>query len=422
MSGVRKQPLRGGKYQGWFVDSLGNRKFFTGTRSKKETERLALRFEDEHRQIRQGYVPEPGVADEHHDRLFAEVTSEYVAWGESQGGLGGRPWSQEHVKKRRTLLAWWQETLSLETLSNIEGILPRVEKALRELQKKGRAGKTLANYAEALTAFCDWCVKRGYLESNPLKSLGRFDTTPLTLRRALTADEIIRLLDVCAPHRKLLFETAFMSGLRSGELRRLTIDHLDRERSGLILDAEWTKNRESGLQPIPASLTERLYEFAHSGEPARLYARFLQRRDATRKIPSHPLLYVPSDPARELGKDLKAAGIPKHNAEGKVDFHACRVAYITFVIESGANIKEAQVLARHKTPGLTMNVYGRVRQDRLSGTVERLGETLLTHEKCATYVHQDSKERGGESITTIENNGLLSAKTMELRGIEPLTS
>jgi hypothetical protein len=36
------------------------------------------------------------------------------------------------------------------------------------------------------------------------------------------------------------------------------------------------------------------------------------------------------------------------------------VAYINFVIESGVSIKEAQALARHATPQLTLNVYGRV--------------------------------------------------------------
>ena len=194
------------------------------------------------------------------------------------------------------------------------------------------------------------------------------------------------------------------------------------ERCALIPDAEWTKNREASFQPIPASLTGRLYEFARSGEPVRLYAKFLQRKDATREIPGHPLLYAPSDPSRELGKDLNTAGIPKHTAEGKVDFHACRVAYITFVIESGANVKEAQVLARHKTPDLTMNVYGRVRQDQLSKTIERLGETLQPQAKCGTYVHQSRVGREAETTTSIKNRDLYSARMMELRGIEPLTS
>ena len=250
----------------------------------------------------------------------------------------------------------------------------------------GRTGKTLANYAEAIGAFCAWCVKRGYLASDPLKSLGRFDTTPRTQRRALTADEISCLLSACAPHRRLVYETAFMSGLRANELRNLTINHLDREQSGIVLDAKWTKNRDPGFQPIPASLVERLYDFALSGEPTRLYEKFYKDKPGRRIIPGNPLLYVPSETARDLEKDLHAAGIPKHTSEGKVDFHACRVAYINFVIESGVSIKEAQALARHKTPQMTLDVYGRVRGEQLALTVEHIGRTVLPQEKCVTYV------------------------------------
>gem|GEM_PF-5348252 len=53
-------------------------------------------------------------------------------------------------------------------------ILPRVEKALRELQAQGSAGKTLANYAASLKAFCAWCIERGYLAEHPLAGLADF--------------------------------------------------------------------------------------------------------------------------------------------------------------------------------------------------------------------------------------------------------
>src|SRR5262245_35114228 len=55
MAGVRKKPIQGGKYQGWFIDAMGKRRFFTGTRAKTETLRIAQRLEDEHRQVRLGY-------------------------------------------------------------------------------------------------------------------------------------------------------------------------------------------------------------------------------------------------------------------------------------------------------------------------------------------------------------------------------
>jgi hypothetical protein len=41
MAGVRKKPIRGGKYQGWFINGFGKRQFFTGTRNKAETLRIA---------------------------------------------------------------------------------------------------------------------------------------------------------------------------------------------------------------------------------------------------------------------------------------------------------------------------------------------------------------------------------------------
>jgi len=56
------------------------------------------------------------------------------------------------------------------------------------------------------------------------------------------------------------------------------------------------------------------------------------------------------------------------------------------VIESGASVKETQALARHATPAMTMNVYGRTRNERLVQTVERVGEMVSVEEKRAGSV------------------------------------
>ena len=88
----------------------------------------------------------------------------------------------------------------------------------------------------------------------------------------------------------------------------------------------------------------------------------LETRKSDAKPPADPLLYVPSHPARELEEDLDAAEIPKWTDDGKVDFHACRVAYITLLFEGGADVKTVQTLARHCDPRITMNVYARFRR------------------------------------------------------------
>ena len=57
--------------------------------------------------------------------------------------------------------------------------------------------------------------------------------------------------------------------------------------------------------------------------------------------------------------DLEVAGIPQHTPKDKLDFHACRVAFINLILDQGqVTPKEAQELARHSTLDLTMNVYG----------------------------------------------------------------
>ena len=222
----------------------------------------------------------------------------------------------------------------------------------------------------------------------------------------MTAEEITTLLRICAPHHRLLLETAFLSGLRANELRNLTTDHLDRDQCGLRLDAAWTKNRKPGFQPLPASLVERLAAVTYSGEPCRLYGHFYGRKTVKEALPPRPLLYVPSHPSRELDKDVLVTGLPKSTSAGKHDFHACRVAYIHLVIESGVSVKEAQTLARHATPQLTMNVYGRVREERLAQAIEKMAQSLLSEAECAPGVPHNTTDTKEKHPTPLVNKAL----------------
>jgi hypothetical protein len=123
MAGVRKKPIRGGKYQGWFINGFGKRQFFTGTRNKAETLRIAHRLEDEHRQIVLGYRPALRSADTHQNRAFSDIKDEYLDWGKAQGGRDGRSWGTTHARNRRAQLGWWQDYLGLETLADTDGPL-----------------------------------------------------------------------------------------------------------------------------------------------------------------------------------------------------------------------------------------------------------------------------------------------------------
>jgi integrase len=247
-----------------------------------------------------------------------------------------------------------------------------VEAALRGLLASDRSARTAAGYAESLVAFCAWCVQRGYLAHNPLKGLKRIHLGAHTVRRALTQVEIAKLLEAASADRQLLYETALTTGLRAKELRSLRVCDLDPTRGGLILDPEWTKNRLPGFQVLPASLLKKLTEAS---------------RD---KGPHAPLLKVPMHTSRIVDRDLEKAGIPKTTSEGKVDFHALRTTYATLIIESGANVKETQVLLRHASPNVTMNAYARTRPEGLQRVADHVGEMINLRSKCATSVQRAS--------------------------------
>jgi integrase len=415
MAGVRSSARSNGKYQGWYIDYTGKRVFFTGTRSRSGTRQMAERLEDEHRQVRLGYRPPPSAALRHAKRSFGEAADEYIAWGESQGGRLGRPWGRTHARERRSKLAWWQEQLDLKQLADLPGSLPRVEAVLRRLSMVGSngrgpglSGKSITNYAECIHSFCCWAQRRGYLEGNPLANMAAFDSTPRSRRRALTRDEIQRLLMVAPEHRQIVYEVALTTGLRAAELRALTPDSIDESRGALILDASWTKNRKPGLQPLPQALLDKLIEYGRMGAAQELYKRHFGRIDSsTDGVPGNPLLFVPTHPARDLKIDLEAAGVQIDKpGEGKVDFHSLRVTYVTLVVEAGANAKESQVLARHATPELTMNVYARARDESLTALAEKVGRSVLPETERVTCVSSIEDAVNREAPNSCDNKDL----------------
>ncbi|MBL7223639.1 MAG: hypothetical protein ISS72_07290 [Candidatus Brocadiae bacterium] len=169
---------------------------------------------------------------------------------------------------------------------------------------------------------------------------------------------------------------------------------------------EWTKNRKEGFQPLPLALIRRLQSFASVGAAAKLYSKFRTRTDERMAIPEHPLLYVPPHTARAMYKDIKAAGIKRSSPEGKLDFHSLRVAYITFVCEVGATVKEAQEMARHSTAHLTLNTYARARGSRLAELVEKVAETAIPRGKRALCVHDGETEAQREGRNALGENTL----------------
>jgi integrase len=156
-----------------------------------------------------------------------------------------------------------------------------------------------------------------------------------------------------------LYLTACATGFRAGELASLTPASFDLGAlpARVTLPARKGKNRRLAVQPLPADVAEALRDYL-AGRPADLSV--------------WPGCW--SDRAADmLRPDLAAAGIP-FRVEGPdgplfADFHALRHTCITMLEQSGVTIKQAQVLARHSDPKLTIGRYSHA-------TLAKLGDAL----------------------------------------------
>ena len=416
MAGVTGRKYADGTWRIWYMDGTGKQKFARGTRFKRESRQLAKALEIRERNASLGYHPAPPAQEVHRGEPIDDIMADYLAWGDTQGGLIGGSWSTAHAAEKRAKLGYWKEKLGLEFVGDLRGKLPVAEACLREL-KAGRTNKTLNGYIDALKSLSTWCVDRDYLEENPFRKLRFLDGRPQVERRALTIEEAAHLLAVAPPDRRVLYETALLSGLRANETRQLTLRHLDQKNGGIWLVAEWTKGRRDCLQPLPGWFLDRLHEYGRQNSASRLYDK---HRSERLDVPAEPLFFVPHHTARSLNIDLKAAGIEKSTPEGKIDFHALRTTFSTLLDDVGATEKTKEVLLRHAPSTLANKRYVKVRSGRPSETVDRVAVALgLTYFYAKTMPKPQIMAVGQDSNPLIYQTVRFRKGVVGAPGFEP---
>ncbi len=221
-----------------------------------------------------------------------------------------------------------------------------------------KAPKTINHFIGAAKGFCNWAVERGRLYANPLAKLAAVVVDEVKRpRRAITLDEINRLLAASGP-RRLVYWTALATGLRAGELKRLQWGDVridDVPAPYIQLRAKATKAKRADAIPLRSDLADALLAARPDGCNAmdRVFAD------------------VPRN--RAYKRDLERAGIAFEDAEGRrADFHALRYAYCSHLAAAGVNPREAMGLMRHTDMRLTANVYTDEHLLPLRAAVEKL--------------------------------------------------
>lgn len=217
-------------------------------------------------------------------------------------------------------------------------------KYLARRKADGTAPRTLKNLRATVMAFCLWAVGAERLDRNPLARLPSIDTTAdrRRLRRALTPDEVTRLLAVAGP-RELVYRVALGTGLRLSELRRLQWGDVridDTFKPRMDLRPEATKSKRADSVPFTPSLVARLRK-------------------------ARPDDYSPTDPVfRTVPEfdtwcaDMDRAGITYRDGDVlTVGFHSLRVTFCSELERAGVTPRTIMELMRHRDYKLTAGTY-----------------------------------------------------------------
>lgn len=329
-----------------YFDHRGKRRTRIGFTDKGLTEELAAKLETEAR------LRSTGLIDPQQDRFAQQkavpIKDHLVAFEESLEENTGK-----HVKLTMTRVRRIVEGCGFTTLADIDG--EPIQACLRKLRKAADLGhRTYNHYLQAMDAFCNWCVATKRLIANPILGLERLNTEVdiRHARRALTADEVARLVDSArTSHKRIqgfsgetrarIYLMSYMTGLRKKELASLTPRSfaLDAEQPTVTVEAACSKHRRKDVLPLHADLVAMLREWIKGLKPTDKLFPNLDRKKTWFMV----------------RRDLERVGIPYENDDGIADFHAAgRHTHITELLRNGATLPQAKELARHSDVKMTM--------------------------------------------------------------------
>jgi excisionase family DNA binding protein len=254
--------------------------------------------------------------------------------------------------------------------------LPReTVEALAKRAARGHGTQAANYYLRALQRFCRWCVRDRRIPESPVAYLegGNPKLDRRHDRRELPPADLIRLFEhtqaspsafrgLTGIDRYHLYLAACGTGFRAGELAALVPELFDfgSEPATVTLPAATDKRRRRAVQPLPPAVAAALRDYLR-GKPA--------------GRPVWPGTWA-ERAADMLAADLEAVGVPYvvQGPDGPLyaDFHALRHTYVSTLARSGLTVKQAQKLARHSTPELTIGRYAHAELAELGEAVGRL--------------------------------------------------
>jgi integrase len=292
-------------------------------------------------------------------------------------------------------VAWEDDQLILDRFASFVGETAYVQDIDRhlieqfqlELLSKRISKPSVNRYLATIKCFFNRLIDWHSLQINPCRGIKMYPETSRT--HWLEAGQIAELLDKCSVRLRPIVQVALLTGLRRGDILRLTWDRIDIEQS--IIRIVQGKTKTSLLLPMSEALLEVL-----------------------RGIPRDPdcpyVFHDAGEPLRENGwartdfiKARRGAGLPNTR------FHDLRHTAATQLRRLGKDLQVVQQLLGHKTIRTTLR-YSHVHPVELREAVNKLGQKIMPRGfRHFTITSQSADESLAHDHRPVKNDANLVA-------------
>jgi integrase len=336
--------------------------------------------------IRRAHEESAGLVNPFEEHLSRPLVDHVSDW---RASLIAKGVTLKHVRSTVTSAKATLDDVKAKLVPDISA--SAVQASIGDLRTSGRSLRTCQQRLQAIKQFTRWLKRDGRARDDVLSHLSgvNIQTDRRRERRPLSVDELRFLIDMTATaptwrrvtgaDRAMLYRLATGTGFRASELRSLKVSsfNLDDDPPSVVLLAAHSKRRRDDVQPIRDDLAALLRPWI-AGKSANTLA-FPMMPEKTAKMLRQDLRRARARWIREATdrderrERLRSEFLAVVDSAGRVvDFHALRATFITMLVRSGASVKEAQELARHSDPKLTMNIYTRLGVHDLAGALKGL--------------------------------------------------
>ena len=334
--------------EGWWVRVyVDGRERWYRCDTKSQAKALYGRLKSEHREGK--YFEKTKAVP------FLEIAKEYVQMVDSRRARKG----DDLARMNRWITAFGEQDAAT--------ITPRqIEKVLTTLQAEGKEPATMVRHLTVLKATLNRARRLGLLRENPA-TLVKAPKPNNVLVRYLTPDQETLLLERLPLAYHSVVITAMHTGLRQGELLRLTWADIDWHVG--VLTIHETKAGERRRVPMNSIVVGLFSELKEQRSPSPLDPIF-----------PHDVRYL----RRAFDKAVKAAGLHPFR------FHDLRHTFASRLAMRGANDRTLMALGGWKSPAM-LSRYAHLSPAHLWQAVEGLTQSA-TVTKTVTETQVESEE------------------------------